>query len=82
MKKLGEAISWMNIHLRRRPPPEETPAPDPIDHPALLHMSPRELADLPLPRLAPRPFRAEAPDLAEPVMEWREIHAGACSGTA
>ncbi|SIO33094.1 hypothetical protein [Vannielia litorea] len=26
------------------------PAPDPIDHPALRRLSPRDLADLPLPR--------------------------------
>ena len=82
MRTLFREILSVTFHFARRPPAEEVPAPDLIDHPALLHMSPRELADLPLPRLAPRPSRADAPDLAEPVMEWREIHAGACSGTA
>ncbi|WP_157973638.1 hypothetical protein [Tropicimonas sp. IMCC34043] len=29
------------------------PGPDPIDHPVLRRMSPRELADLPMPRPEP-----------------------------
>ena len=33
-----------------RPPPAPV-APDPIDHPDLRRMSPRDLADLPFPRL-------------------------------
>lgn len=37
--------------LRRLFPPLPRPDPaDPLDHPALRAMSPRELADLPLPR--------------------------------
>ncbi|WP_143089885.1 hypothetical protein [Tropicimonas isoalkanivorans] len=38
----------------RRPPYAPVP-PDPLDHPALRNLSPRALADLPMPRPAPRP---------------------------
>lgn len=45
----------MRSLLRRRLATRtEASAPDPIDHPALRHLSPRELADLPFPRPGPR----------------------------
>ena len=50
MTHLIPALHFMTEALRRRLAPREVPAPDVIDHPDLRRMSPRELADLPLPR--------------------------------
>ena len=44
-------LHLMTSALRRHlDPPDEVPAGDPGDHPALRRLSPRELADLPFPR--------------------------------
>ena len=51
MIHLIPVLHLMTDALRRHLGPSEVPAPDPLDHPALRRMSPRELADLPVPRL-------------------------------
>jgi hypothetical protein len=56
MTHLIPVLHLMTEALRRRLGQTEVPAPDPLDHPALRRMSPRELADLPV----PRPEGAEA----------------------
>jgi hypothetical protein len=50
MTHLIPVLHLMTDALRRHLGPSEVPAPDPLDHPALRRMSPRELADLPVPR--------------------------------
>ena len=46
-------LHLMTSALRRHlDPPDEVPAADPGDHPALRTLSPRDLADLPFPRPA------------------------------
>ncbi|EYD78010.1 hypothetical protein Rumeso_00347 [Rubellimicrobium mesophilum DSM 19309] len=50
MTHLIPVLHFMTDALRRRLGPAEAPAAEPLDHPALRRMSPRELADLPLPR--------------------------------
>jgi hypothetical protein len=51
MTHLLSMLHSMTTALRRRPvPPDEAPAADPGDDPALCGLSPRDLADLPFPR--------------------------------
>lgn len=50
MIHLIPVLHLMTDALRRRLGSAGTPAPDPLDHPALRRMSLRELADLPVPR--------------------------------
>lgn len=63
MTHLLPVLRLMTDALHRRLGPQvEAPVPDPLDHPALRRMSPRELADLPLPRHGP----ADALEAGEP----------------
>lgn len=58
MSPLIPVLHLMTEAVRRRLSLPEVPAPDPLDHPALRRMSPRDLADLPV----PRPWDGEAED--------------------
>ena len=67
MTRFLPVLNVVTLALRRRlGPADEPPAPEPLDHPALRGLSPRELADLPLPRPAAGEARPDALGPDEP----------------